>query len=302
MEKIKRHPRTVDLEGQVFGKLTVVEFAGYKNHKALWLCLCECGNDKIILSDSLKSGKTKSCGCFGNPSANKRTADLTGQVFGKLTVVEFAGYRKRDDGRNRAYWTCECRCGNTIEINSRNLMSGNSACCGNCNPINIGDKFGKLVVIKSAGYGILPDGSKKKLWLCKCECGNITKIRDNNLKNNHPKSCGCVSNIATGGYNKELNLSYDSTWELNFAYILKYLEIEWKREPKKFKLSNGTRYIPDFYLPEFNMFIEIKGRWFPGSKEKTKLFKKEYPEYNYYVIDAKKYFQWQKEFNKQINK
>ena len=81
MEKIKRNIRTVDLEGQVFGKLTVVEFAGYKktkngSKKALWLCKCVCGNGIIVAAINLKRKSTKSCGCLkhgtgeNNPNYN----------------------------------------------------------------------------------------------------------------------------------------------------------------------------------------------------------------------------------------
>ena len=38
--------RTKDLSGEVFGRLTVVSFAGYKNFRATWNCQCECGTTK----------------------------------------------------------------------------------------------------------------------------------------------------------------------------------------------------------------------------------------------------------------
>lgn len=57
-----------DLTGQKFGFLTVLELAYTKNRKSYWLCLCDCGNKKIIRSDCLKSSTgrpcTVSCGCY----------------------------------------------------------------------------------------------------------------------------------------------------------------------------------------------------------------------------------------------
>jgi hypothetical protein len=43
----------------------VISHAG-KDHrnKHLWLCLCDCGNEKIVVSDNLSSGKSNSCGCL----------------------------------------------------------------------------------------------------------------------------------------------------------------------------------------------------------------------------------------------
>ena len=56
---------TINLIGQKFGKLTVIERAGSnKYHAALWLCQCECGNTKIISGDCLRGGDSNSCGCL----------------------------------------------------------------------------------------------------------------------------------------------------------------------------------------------------------------------------------------------
>jgi 5-methylcytosine-specific restriction endonuclease McrA len=52
------------LEGRRFGRLMVVSRAGSKWKKALWLCRCDCGNEKVILSRALVSGSTRSCGCY----------------------------------------------------------------------------------------------------------------------------------------------------------------------------------------------------------------------------------------------
>lgn len=57
-----------DLIGQRFGRLTVVERAENKiygnKQKATWLCHCDCGNDVIVVGESLRTGATKSCGCL----------------------------------------------------------------------------------------------------------------------------------------------------------------------------------------------------------------------------------------------
>lgn len=54
-----------DRVGDVYGRLTVISHAG-KDHrnKHLWLCVCECGNEKVVVSGNLSSGKSKSCGCL----------------------------------------------------------------------------------------------------------------------------------------------------------------------------------------------------------------------------------------------
>lgn len=55
----------VNLIGQKFGKLTPIKYIGKtKDGHFLWLCECDCGNEKIIRGGNLKNKQTKSCGCI----------------------------------------------------------------------------------------------------------------------------------------------------------------------------------------------------------------------------------------------
>lgn len=54
--------------------------------------------------------------------------DLSGKRFGKLVAVE----RFRKDGCRRTYWTCNCDCGNTTNVEGGNLRSGKSKSCVKC--------------------------------------------------------------------------------------------------------------------------------------------------------------------------
>ena len=56
--------------------------------------------------------------------------DLTGQRFGRLVVKSFAGYKKTNNGRNKAIWTCDCDCGNKKDIAGGDLTSGRTKSCG----------------------------------------------------------------------------------------------------------------------------------------------------------------------------
>lgn len=49
-----------DLTGKQFGRWLVKEYVG----KEKWLCICECGNQKIVKGRNLRSGESKSCGCL----------------------------------------------------------------------------------------------------------------------------------------------------------------------------------------------------------------------------------------------
>lgn len=54
----------VDLSGQKFNRLTVIEKAYVKNKRTYWLCECECGNKTIVMGTNLTRFHTKSCGCL----------------------------------------------------------------------------------------------------------------------------------------------------------------------------------------------------------------------------------------------
>ena len=54
-----------DLTGNKFTRLEVVGLSPKKSgRKSYWVCLCECGNQKVVRADSLKSGMVRSCGCL----------------------------------------------------------------------------------------------------------------------------------------------------------------------------------------------------------------------------------------------
>lgn len=64
--------RLKNLEGQKFGRLTVIKRAEKsKIGAAKWLCGCECGKEKIVLQNSLLFKKTVSCGCYQKECARK---------------------------------------------------------------------------------------------------------------------------------------------------------------------------------------------------------------------------------------
>lgn len=62
-----------DLIGKKFGRWTVIEEYKEKSNYIMWKCLCDCGTEKIVNGGSLRSGQTKSCGCFMQEELSKRS-------------------------------------------------------------------------------------------------------------------------------------------------------------------------------------------------------------------------------------
>ena len=65
--------KLIDLTGQRFGRLVVLERANCNYHGAYWLCKCDCGNEKIISGTSLRKALTISCGCYAKEQRRKAT-------------------------------------------------------------------------------------------------------------------------------------------------------------------------------------------------------------------------------------
>lgn len=115
----------VDLQGEKFGKLTVIKETDKRkyNGRIVWKCKCDCGAIVEVASQNLLSGGTKSCGC-GHLHAG--LIDLTGLRFNRLTVIEFAGTNERRE----SFWKCKCDCGNETTVRSQSLKSGITKSCG----------------------------------------------------------------------------------------------------------------------------------------------------------------------------
>lgn len=128
-----------DLTGQTFGRLTVLGPAEdyvspIGKHYARWLCRCVCGNLTTVLSNDLKSGNTRSCSCLRkvtDPESNGRTReDLTGQTFGRLTVLGPAEDYVSPSRKRLPQWLCRCECGKQVTVKGCHLKSGATKSCG----------------------------------------------------------------------------------------------------------------------------------------------------------------------------
>ena len=74
----------LDLTGQRFGRLLVLSRAPRTTsaHQARWLCRCDCGATTTVISQGLRSGGTRSCGCLHREAAAARaTKPLSERIF-----------------------------------------------------------------------------------------------------------------------------------------------------------------------------------------------------------------------------
>lgn len=172
-----------DLTGKKFNKLTVIGVDHKRGKSYYWKCKCDCGNETVVYGGALVSGHTKSCGCAHKKALLK---DLTGMVFGRLTVI---GYSHKEGKRH--FWKCICSCdGKELVVAGDLLRGGSTKSCG-CIKIErckakkpkedlTGKVFGDLTVESYI---------KHSYWKCKCKCGNERIVHSMLLKNGSVTKC-----------------------------------------------------------------------------------------------------------------
>ena len=179
--------RVKDETGNRYGSLVVVSKSEKKsdnpNDRAIyWNCQCDCGNVVCVKGTALRSGNTKSCG----HCSRQHHDDLVGEVFGKLTVLQYIG----TDKWGKAKWLCQCSCGNTHEATTNLLRTGKTTSCG-CGKGGredlVGLQFGRLTV-KHYSH----TSNKKAFWFCECSCGGSIIVDTQSLKRKTTSSCGCL--------------------------------------------------------------------------------------------------------------
>lgn len=189
--------RLIDLTGKRFGKLEVLGRAENKGKRTIWRCRCDCGNEKDVGAWDLRSGSTKSCGCYRVETAQLKRIDLVGKRFGRLFVKSQAGSYKNGD----AMYNCICDCGAETVTYGWALRKGDAKSCG-CYIKEItakkvknleGNRFGRLIVVSRAR------NNKKghPMWVCKCDCGQQTVVLGRSLRTGHTQSCGCIQKEVT---------------------------------------------------------------------------------------------------------
>jgi hypothetical protein len=202
----------INLEGQRFGKLLVLRRGLDKKIKnkiyTQWLCRCDCGKETVVSTNSLRLGKTKSCGCLRHKirSIGPRV-NLEGQRFGKLLVLQIT--QNKNSKSKQIHWLCRCDCGKETIVSSHSLQAGITKSCGclSHSRLNLeGQRFGKLLVLRRGPDKKIKNGIRTQ-WFCRCDCGKETVVSTNSLRLGQTKSCGCLSRLPEGeaAFNKCFN-------------------------------------------------------------------------------------------------
>lgn len=113
--------------------------------------------------------------------------DITGHVYGQLTVVAREGTRGES-----ALWRCRCACGIEKLATSNLLRTGGTTSCGCLRRAAdlAGCRFGSIVVVERLAMS--PRG-KQHRWLCRCDCGGEVIAVSSKLNSRTKcKHCRCL--------------------------------------------------------------------------------------------------------------
>ena len=279
--------KAIDLTGQVFGPLTVLERdfeiqKKYGERQAWWVCQCSlCGHTKSLRANVLK--KAKSCGCVkgqgnkgktmslemktkigeGVKNSEKHKAamktvgeqareNLIGNRYNRLVVLEYADeqHQKYYNGVHRTTWKCQCDCGNICYVTGDCLKKGDSPSCG-C--ITKENRKAAVKNLSGQRFGHLlvlewrGTINRNSRYLVRCDCGKEYEVYASNLTSGATQSCGCIK---------------ESHGETKIKKLLTENNIKFETQ----KIFSNFRYqdtqqFPryDFYLPDYNILIEYDG-------------------------------------------
>lgn len=85
------------------------------------------------------------------------------------------------------------------------------------------------------------------------------------------------------------------TWERDIATKFEQLSIQWiklktNKDTLKYEMNGKIRsYTPDFYLPDYDMYVEVKGFWWGNDKEKMMIVLQTYPDKNIAIVEKEEY-------------
>lgn len=279
-----------DLRGRKFNRLIVIDFDWNRYEKDLqrrltgelkqityyWICKCECGKILSVNSSGIKSGKTKSCGCYKNEMFDNERKRIKKQSFydwcvehGKQKYLSLWDYEKNKAdpkyvsyGSSVKYWF---KCDKGIHDSELKSISNltqlrgdgrlNSVLsCKKCNSFGqyLLDTYGSLDMWSDNKLNPfeLGRGSNTKVELVCSSCGSKNTISCGSFSRRKSMGCKCGDGKSypekfVFSMLKQIGVDFESEYSPSWAII------DFKKTKRK------CRY--DFYIPSKNLIIETDG-------------------------------------------
>ena len=112
--------------GVRFGRLTILSAAPVVHNMRYYNVRCDCGRIHTVSRDVLFRAANVYCDC----GSEKPRTDLTGQQFGRLTVLMRVDPVLTPSGKREKSWLCRCVCGREVVVYQSHLLSKTTRSCG----------------------------------------------------------------------------------------------------------------------------------------------------------------------------
>lgn len=150
--------------------------------------------------------------------------------------------------------------------------------------------------------------AQTELWASKTEEERrafAEERRQWQIQHGHSSTANTYSRCRRG-IRDDLGMFFRSRWEANIARLLNQYGIVWRYESVRFRFpdcgDNILSYCPDFYLPDLDIFIEVKGWLDENSWKRADRFAKYYPDENakLIMVDEDLYYELEKQYGADI--
>ena len=264
------------LTGQRFNRWFVNNYNSEKSKEMgspYYDCTCDCGTEKCVSENSLKRGKSKSCGCLqkeivSEMNRNKRL-DLTGQLFTRWRAININEEKTKETGY--VHWNVICtNDGNKGCVRADSLRNGKSKSCGCLRK----EKNSKANIGKKCNFwkgGITPENIrirestkcknltkqilKKANYICQ-----ISKEKSRNLQVHHIKGFAKIleeNNITT----KEQAFECKELWDEKNVIVLSekwHMGIKTDNPNAFHRLYGNNNFTEEDFYNWFNKFSVIE--------------------------------------------
>jgi len=276
-----------NLIGKIFGKLTVSKYSHTnKDNRAIWKCICECGNTITVSTNSLSRKQTMSCGCLRSEKTSQRNRESSliikkaktnripksGKSLGDKYPQTLLDWHPTKNGtltpfdvnpgcNDKIWWLGRCGHEWQTTINKRTRQKNPTGCpyCSGKSVLkgfndiqttcpNLCEEWHLNNVIKPTE--VTQYSHKKIFWKCiKCY-----KIWQAHISDRTSKNSGCPH-------------CNESKGEKEVVRILNKYNIKHEREKTFINLISAKKHLLrfDFYLQEYNICIEYQGEQHYGN-------------------------------------
>lgn len=121
-----------------------------------------------------------------------------GERYGSLTIIKELPLKILPNGKKQRIVLCRCDCGKEVTRQLYSLRQNKDAAncgCAKRMKIESGTKIGRLTVIEEMPTETYVGGALKRIFRCKCDCGNECFKAFDTLRRGIEPSCGCADKM-----------------------------------------------------------------------------------------------------------